>query len=174
MVIHPKAGTVSKVGLFFCLISVIVGCASTGKTVVSQKLSRPLNGYESVAVEVVSQLDESRDIELMLEGKIIQKLREIDSLKRVFSFRLSPHETHDLKVTAMVTDMVRVGPAERDLLGAFAGSGKVVISTELTDALRNETVSKFFVKGTATWRSSTPQAVRRVAEEIKEYFVQNM
>ena len=174
MAILPNAGTASKAGLIFCMILFIAGCASTGKTIVTQKLDRPLSGYESVAVAVTSESGESGDIELMLEGKIIQKLREIDSLKRVFSYRLSPHEAHDLKVTAVVTDMARVSPAERDLLGALAGSGKVVISTELTDSRRNETISKFFVEGTATMRSSTPQAVRRIAEEIKAYFVQNM
>jgi hypothetical protein len=175
--IHRRAdtsGTAGKVGVYLGLILFIAGCASTGKTIVTKKLSRPLDGYKSVAVAVASQFGESQDIELMLEGKIIQKLREIDSLDSVFSYRLAPHEPHDLRVTVTVTDMVRVSPVERDLLGALAGSGKVVISTVLTDTRSNETISKFFVKGTATWRSSTPQAVRRIAEEIKAYFVQNL
>ena len=174
MAFHSKVGAASKSVLFCCLVLLIAGCVSTGKTTVSQKPTRPLSEYKNIAVAVASQSDASGDIELMLEGKIIQKLREIDSLKSVYSYRLSPHEKHDLKVTATVIDMARVSPVERDLLGALAGSGKVVICTELTDSQTNETVSKFFVSGTATWRSSTPQAVRRISEEIKDYFVQNM
>ena len=174
MLIIKKMGIVWYVGLLLGLIFSIGSCASTGKTTVKKELSTSLGKYKSVAVEAVSHIGQSKDIELMLEGQIIKKLREIKSLENVISYRLSPKKKHDLRVRATLADLDRMPMAARDIFGSLAGSGKIVVLTELVDTESNEVVSKFFIEGTATYRSATPQAVRRVADEIKAFFEKNM
>lgn len=172
--ITKKIAVAWYAGLLLVLIFIMGGCASTGKTTVKKELSTSLGKYKNIAVEVVSHIGQSKDIELMLEGKIIQKLREIKSFENVISYRLSPKKKHDLRVRATLADLDRMPMAVRDFFGSLAGSGKVIVLTELVDTKNNEVVSKFFIEGTATYRSATPQAVRRVADEIKAFFEKNM
>ena len=174
MLITKKMGVVWYGVLLLGLIFSMGSCASTGKTTVKKELTTSLGKYKNIAAEAVSHIDQSKDIELMLEGQIIKKLREIKSFENVISYRLSPKKKHDLRVKATLADLDRMPAAARDLFGSLAGSGKVVVLTELVDTEYNKVVSKFFIEGTATYRSATPQAVRRVADEIKVFFEKNM
>jgi hypothetical protein len=166
-----------RVGMMFmAAMTLTTGCASHGTTNVYKRPATPLRTYRTLVVEISSTVDAAGDVVEQLEKAIIGTLRERQLFADISSAAASTDQAYDLKLAVVVTNLRRVGIADRLQSGALAGRGIVEADITLIDGKSQETLAKAKAAGKTSvdllFSGTTLQAVRRVAEEVVAFVAQ--
>lgn len=163
------------------LILLATGCASTGKSSVSQPLNVKLSGFKSATVEIKSALPKSPakldEFMVQLESRVIAKLRERRAFDKIYP-QAATDSPSELRILVSITKVREVNSFDRVMWGAFAGQA----ATEATLEVREQATGKLLGAGEIKGKSSggsviagtTSEAVDRVADEVVRFVVENL
>ncbi len=159
--------------LFFVLLCVLAGCASSGTTQLSQPLTTNLSVYKSIVVAVKSDVANTDALVVQIESAVISALRKQGKYSKVFSSATSNVAEAELRVTVDITRIRDVNPYDRVMWGALAGQGKIYADVELTESQSGRVLSKGSIvgktSGGSVFAGTTPQAAERVADEVVKF-----
>jgi hypothetical protein len=167
-----------KLSQMLLLLSSVVfllatGCASTGKSTMSQPLSVKLSKFKSATVEVkstISKAPEKLDEFLVqLESRIIAKLRERKAFEKIYS-QAETDSISDLRITVIITKMRDIDNFDRVMWGAFAGQAKTQAFVEFKEQTTGRLIGSGEIEGKSSngtvLSGTTTEAVDRVADEV--------
>lgn len=167
-----------KYALYLIALAVLAGCVSTGKLELAKPAERgSLTQYKVLMVEVTDQTGSagqaSGQAAVQLENAIITQLRDGKSFEKVYSKEALGDNFADLLLHVTITSVRRVGSAARWGFGALAGRGKVFVNMDLTDPKSGDQLSEATAVGKTSggtvFAGTTPQATKRVAEQVVKF-----
>ncbi len=163
--------------VIFCLLmTVMFGCASKGKTVVTLPMSLNTAQYKSLAIEITT--DEKNDSKIGdLESLVAMKLRNTGMFANVCTVRTSCAVPYDLLLQIRISDLRKVSDFSRIMFGALAGRAKIQIDASIVDPMTAQKLGSFTAEGKSSggtiFAGTTSQALSKVSDEIVQYFKSN-
>lgn len=143
------------------------GCASSGTVQTIKPVSGTLADYQRLAVEVNSDIVDSKKEVSQLQELIVDKLQESNLFEKIVG-----RDMADLLLKAKIVGLRQVGAGERIMAGVFAGKAKVTADVELIDLKTNNAVSSFRAESQLLW-GGTKDTLKDLTEKIVGFIQEN-
>jgi hypothetical protein len=142
----------------------LFGCASSSKVNNAMTPTVSLDNFKTLSISVQTKVEDSAD-----EAKSFKEILTSELKKKNKWEVLDGNTQCQLELSAMITDLNKVGGASRIFLGALAGRASVDVDVMVKDA-NGKVISKFSVNGKSSggtiFAGTTNQALEKAAEQI--------
>ncbi len=112
-----------------------------------------------------------------LETDVMTRIKETAAFGAVFLGRCTDSCENALNVSGTITDVRKVSPGKRFLIGSWAGEARLSVDLVICDASSGDTLGFYVIEGKSgdtDYSGGTESAIGRTAKEIAELLVSHV